>query len=66
MSQLIRETHIKNGHLELNNLPLINDTAVKVIPKANLEKMSFLESQALTQSISGNLSDDIARERDCT
>jgi len=68
MYQVMREAHIKNGHLELNELPFSDDAAVKVIifPKVDLEKMSFEQAQRLTQSISGNLSDDIAKERDCT
>jgi len=68
MYQVTRDAQIKNGHLELNNLPFSDDAAVKVIilPKANLEKMSFAQAQTLTQSIQGNLSDDIAKERDCT
>ncbi len=47
------------------NIPFANDTEVKVvvIPKVNVEKMSFAKIQALTQPISGNLSDEIIRER---
>jgi hypothetical protein len=50
-----------------HNLPFADDTAVKVIviPKINLEKMSFAKIQSLTQSIHGNLSEDIIRERHC-
>jgi len=67
MYQVTREAHIKNGYLELNELPFSDDAVVKVIifPKVDLEKMSFEQAQLLTQSISGNLSDDIAKERDC-
>lgn len=65
MYQVTREAHIKNGHLELNNLPFSDDAWVEVIiiPKVNVEKMSYAKIQALTHSISGNLSDDIIRER---
>jgi len=68
MYQVTREAYIKNGHLELNDLPFSDDAAVKVIImlKADLEKMAFAQAQILTQSINGNLSDDIARERDCS
>ncbi|EDN66473.1 conserved hypothetical protein [Beggiatoa sp. PS] len=65
MYKVTRDAHIKNGHLELNDLPFSNDAEVKVIivPKVDLEKMSFERVQQLTQSISGNLSDDIIHER---
>ncbi len=65
MRQLTIETHVKQGGLQLNNIPFANDTAVKVIviPKVNLEKMSFAKIQSLTQSIHGNLSEDIIHER---
>jgi len=65
MYKITRDAHIKNGHLELNDLPFSNDAAVKVIivPKVDLEKMSFERIQLLTQSISDNLSDDIIHER---
>jgi len=65
MYKVTRDAHIKNGHLELNELPFSDDAAVKVIiiPKVDLEKMSFERIQRLTQSISGNLSDDIIHER---
>ena len=67
MYKITRDAHIKNGHLELNDLPFSNDAAVKVIivPKVDLEKMAFEQAQLLTQSINGNLSDDITKERDC-
>ncbi|MCP4695352.1 MAG: hypothetical protein GY862_00685 [Gammaproteobacteria bacterium] len=67
MYQVTKEAHIKNGHLELNDLPFSDDAVVEVVifSKVNLEKMSFEQAQLLTQSVSGNLSDDIAKERDC-
>ncbi len=65
MSQIIIDTRVINGNLELQNIPLEDDTEVKVIliPKANLSKMSFQKAQRLTKSIKGNLSDDIVSER---
>ncbi len=65
MHQLTIETRVKHGQLQLNNMPFADDTEVKVviIPKVNVEKMSFAKIQALTQPISGNLSDEIIRER---
>ena len=65
MHQLTIETRVKHGQLQINNIPFVDDTEVKVvvIPKVNVEKMSFEKIQALTQAISGNLSDEIIRER---
>ncbi|GEM_PF-647746 len=65
MYQVTRDAQIKNGHLELDNLPFSDEARVEVIiiPKVDVEKMSYAKIQALTQSISGNLSDDIIRER---
>jgi hypothetical protein len=66
MSQFVIETHVKQGHVELYNVPFSDDTQVRVIviPKADLEKMSFLKVRNLTKSIRGNLSDDVNGERD--
>ncbi len=66
MGSFIMDTRIKNGHLKLKDVPFNDDTDVKVIviPKVNLEKMSFRESQNAAKSIKGNLSDDIVAERD--
>ena len=66
MYKVTREAHIKNGHLELNNIPFANNMHVKVIiiPKAELTQMSFPHIWEKTQSIQGNLSDDITHERD--
>lgn len=65
MPQFVMETRIKKGHLELNNVPFSDETEVKiiVIPKVNLTRMSFPEIRKLTESIRGNLSDDIETER---
>ncbi|MBF0121419.1 MAG: hypothetical protein HQK79_21525 [Desulfobacterales bacterium] len=66
MGQFITETLITNGHLELNNIPFGNNVAVKIIiiPKANLEKMSFPGIWEATKQISGKLCEDITQERD--
>ncbi|MFQ5639968.1 MAG: hypothetical protein ACE5IR_18465 [bacterium] len=65
MSQIIVNTRVTNGYLKLQNIPLEDDTEVKVIviPKANLSKMSFQKAERLTKSIEGNISDDIISER---
>ena len=65
MSQIIVDSKINKGNLHVQNIPLEDNTDVKVIviPKANLEKMSYKKSQELTKSIRGNLSDDIVSER---
>jgi hypothetical protein len=65
MSQIIIDTKVTKGNLQLQNIPLEDDTEVKiiVIPKAILHKMSFLASQKLSSSIQGNLSKDISDER---
>jgi len=65
MNQIIIDTRITNGYLKLQDIPLENDTEVRVIviPKINLSKMSFQNSQRLTKPVKGNLSDDIISER---
>jgi len=67
MRQFAIETRVKQGRLQLDDIPFADDTAVKVIviPKIDLEKMSFAKIQSLTQSIPGNLSEDIIRDRHC-
>ena len=66
MSQFVADTSITNGHLELHDIPFANNMPVKVIviPKADLSQMSFPQIWERTQSIKGNLADDIAQERD--
>ena len=61
MNQYVTDTRVSNGHLELRNVPIKDNTEVRVIviPKANLSKMAFRRAQQLTKSIPGNLSDDI-------
>jgi hypothetical protein len=67
MSQVTIDTYIKQGQLHLDNLPFPDDTKVKVvvIPNLNLEVENrwFAQIQALTQSSSGNWSEDILQER---
>jgi len=65
MNQIIIDTRITNGYLKLHDIPLEDDTEVRVIviPKVNLSKMSFQNSQRLTKTVKGNLSDDIISER---
>ncbi len=65
MSQYAVDTHIKNGHLELDNIPFPDDVEVSVlvIPKVKLSAMSFNKVRQLTKSIKGNLSDDVETER---
>ena len=65
MSQIILDTRVTNGHLKLQDIPLADETEVKVIviPKANLSKMSFQKAQRLTKPIKGNISDTVTSER---
>jgi hypothetical protein len=65
MSSFVVNSKIINGHLEIDNIPLPNDSEVKVyvISKMELSKMSFKKVQELTKDIQGNLSDDIIAER---
>ncbi|MCH8128169.1 hypothetical protein IIC38_19810 [candidate division KSB1 bacterium] len=65
MSQIVLDSRITNGLLNLKNIPLDDNTEVKVIviPKINLSKMSFENSQKITGRIKGNLSDDVIAER---
>ena len=60
------DTKIKNGHLELSNIPIPDDVNVKVviIPKIKLSDLSLDKSNKLSKSIKGNISDDINSERD--
>ena len=65
MSQIVLDSRITNGLLNLKNIPLDDNTEVKVIviPKINLSKMSFENSQKITGRIKRNLSDDVIAER---
>lgn len=67
MAQITINTHIKQGKLQLDNLPFPDNTKVKVVMIPNLdielEKKWFAQIQALTQSDHGNWSEDIIQER---
>lgn len=65
MSHVMVDTRVTNGYLRLQDIPLEDDTEVKVIviPKANLAKMSFQKAQQLAKSIKGNISHDMISER---
>lgn len=66
MTQYATDAHVKNGHLELNNVPFTDDIEVRVyvIPKVNLSELSFEKTRILTKSIKGNLSEYVNTERD--
>ncbi len=67
MSQYTSEAKIKNGHMELNKIPLPNNPEVKMIinTKTNLKKLQkvLLKSRDLTKSIKGSISKEISLER---
>ncbi len=65
MSQYSAECQIRNGRLELENLPFPNNAEVRifVFSKVDLSQMSFHRLRLLTKSLKGNLSDDIDKER---
>ncbi len=65
MSQYITESKIKNGELNLHNIPIPNNTDVKVIviPKVDIDKLLYSKAAELTKSIKGNISDDIVNDR---
>lgn len=65
MENLIIETRIHQGGVMLRNLPLKEDTPIKVviIPRTDLRRLSFRQTRVLLQDIRGNLSDDVAEER---
>ncbi len=60
------DTRVKDGHVEIGNLPFADGAAVTVvfIPKTSLSKMSFKKARKLTKSIKGNLSDDVVSQRE--
>ncbi len=65
MSQYITETKIREGGVELHNIPIPNDTDVKVIiiPKVDIDKLLYTKAAELTKSIRGNMSDEIVNDR---
>ncbi len=66
MNQYVVDARIKDGYLSLKGLPFAHETDVKVIviPKIDLEKLSFATVKNLTKKIKGNLSDDIISVRE--
>ncbi len=66
MTQFTTDTHVKNGHLELNNIPFADNIEVRVsvVPKVNLSEMSFNKIRLLTKPIKGNISRNVHTERD--
>ena len=65
MSQYTTETKIRKGSVELHNIPIPNDTDVKVIiiPRVDIDKLLYIKAAELTKSIKGNMSDDIVNDR---
>lgn len=65
MNQFVAETKIRRGSLKLENVPMSDNTEVKVIviPKFDLKKTSFRKARKLARGIKGNLADDIVAER---
>jgi len=66
MRQYVADSHIRNGRLELENVPFSDDVEIRifVVPKVRLAEMSFTRIRELSKSVKGKLSDDIDRERD--
>lgn len=66
MSQYTIETRIKQGNLKLSNIPIANNTDVKVIiiPKIDLKKLNLDKVSDLLKSVSGNLAEDVIGSRD--
>ena len=66
MNSYAIDTRIKNGHLELNNIPVADDIDVKVliVPKIKLSELSFTKVRKLSKDVPGNMADDISEERD--
>ena len=60
------DTHLSNGHLELNNIPFPDNIEVRVyvVPKVKLSDMSYKKIRTLTKPIKGNISDYVDKERD--
>jgi len=66
MKQYVADSHIRNGRLELDNIPFSDNVEVRVfvVPKVKISEMSFVRIRELTRSVKGKLSDDIDKERD--
>ncbi len=65
MENLIIETCVHQGGVTLHDLPLKDNTPVKIIiiPRTHLQRLSFRQTRVLLQDIQGDLSDDVAEER---
>lgn len=65
MKQYTVETKIKEGNIEISNIPIADNTDVKVIiiPKIDMEKLNAEKISNLVKSIKGNMSDDIINSR---
>ncbi|MBU2505824.1 MAG: hypothetical protein KJ799_03760 [Bacteroidetes bacterium] len=66
MNQYIVDAHVKNGYLTIDKLPINEEMDVKVIviPKVKFDDLSFVKVRKLTNSIAGNISDDINSDRE--
>ena len=66
MNKFVTDTQVKKGNIAVSGVPFKDDQDVRVIiiPRADLSQMSYKKVQELTQSISGNLSEDVRSERD--
>ncbi|KOR33066.1 hypothetical protein TI05_03325 [Achromatium sp. WMS3] len=65
MENIILDTKIQHGKVILHDVPLEDDTPIKVIviPKTNLQRLSFQKTRILLQDVPGNLADDVRKER---
>jgi len=65
MNQYIADTRVKKGNVAVSGVPFEDDQDVRVIviPRANLQKMAYREVQEMTQSLEGNVADDVQTER---
>ncbi len=65
MTQYITETKVEKGTINLSDIPIKNNTDVKVIiiPKVELDKLLSDKAIYLSKDIKGNLSDEIIRDR---
>lgn len=65
MTQYITETKVEKGTINLSDIPIKNNTDVKVIiiQKVELDKLLSDKAIYLSKDIKGNLSDEIIRDR---
>ena len=66
MSQYVTDTRVKKGQLAISGVPFEDDQDVRVIviPRADLQKMAYRHAQELTQSIPGEVADDVVADRE--